>query len=104
MASRLPSSDPTLGMISACSSTRSSWHSVSAPRRDRQRRQHEHGRVAAQEELRHEVLDVEAHARVALAAVALREPGPPALPLAADRVDVVFEQVALHVEDELLPT
>ena len=70
-------------------------------REDRQRREHEHVRVGAQEHQLEEVLDRVAGARVVLAAVLLRERRPEVLPV-QHRVQVVLEQVPLDVEDELL--
>ncbi len=68
---------------------------------DRQRREHHDVRVAADEERLEEVLDRVTDAWVVLPAVLLREGG--VEPLAVeDRVEVVLEQVALHVHDELL--
>ena len=68
---------------------------------DRQRREHEHVRVRAQEHQLEEMLDREARARVVLAAVLLRERRPEVLPV-QHRVQVVLEQMPLDVEDELL--
>ena len=68
---------------------------------DRQRREHEHVRVRAQEHQLEEVLDRVAGSRVVLTAVLLRERRPEVLPV-QHGVQVVLEQVALDVEDELL--
>jgi hypothetical protein len=68
---------------------------------DRQRREHDDVRVAADEERLEEVVDREAHPRVVLAAVLLRERRVEVLAV-EDRVEIVLEQVALHVHDELL--
>ncbi len=71
-----------------------------ALREDRQRREHEHVRVRAQEHQLEEVLDRVTGARVVLAAVLLRERRPEVLAV-QHRVQVVLEQVPLDVEDEL---
>ena len=72
-----------------------------ALRVDRERGEDDDVRVAADEERLEEVLDRVAHPRVVLAAVLLGERRVEVLAM-EDRVEVVFEQVALHVHDELL--
>jgi hypothetical protein len=68
---------------------------------DRERGEDEHVGIRAEEHQLEEVLDRVADARVVLAAVLLRERLPEALAV-QDRVQVVLEEMALHVEDELL--
>src|SRR5262249_5666638 len=69
---------------------------------DGQCRQHDHRRVALQEDLFHEVRDRVAQALVLLSAAALREPGPEVAGLARRRIHPALEEVALDVEDELV--
>ncbi len=68
---------------------------------DRQRREHQHRGVGAQEHQLHEVVDREADARIVLAAVLLRE-ALPEVDAVEDGVQVVLQQVPLDVEHELL--
>ena len=73
-----------------------------ALRRDRERREHDHRRVALEEQGLQEVLDVEAAARVGQPAAPLREPAPEVASLRSDRAHRVVEEVALDVEHELV--
>ena len=70
-------------------------------RKDGERRQNEHRGIAAQEHLLQEVLDGVAITRIGLATVLLRKPRPEVLAV-EHGIQVVFEQVPLDVEDELL--
>ena len=113
-AASAASTGPTSGTACPWISTRPSPHSSLAVRRawamisidsgsaspdDRDRRDHGHGRVAAEEDLLHPVLDAEAVASVGLAAAGLREAGAEEVRRRRDGVEV--EEVGLHVEDEV---
>src|SRR5207302_6364092 len=63
---------------------------------------HDHGGVALHEHVLEEVGHREAVMRVGVAALRLREPLPEERPLAAGRIELVVEEVALDVEDDLL--
>jgi hypothetical protein len=68
---------------------------------DRQGGEHQHRRVASKEHQLEEVVDRVADPRVLLATVLLGEPLPEVLSV-EHRVEVVLEEVTLHVEHELL--